>query len=447
MIHKLKKIFDKDLLFSAVYQLWKLVSGPAILFLIPYYLTEVQQGYWYTFISLSALSVFANLGFTAIVLQFSAHEFADLAFNKGYIVPRSEDMRMQLGRLGSLFRFLVRWFSGLVVITFPIIFLIGAYLFYKKNDGIYWLTPWVLYILGSGMSFVNQGLLSFFEGCNQVARIQSIRFIGAVVNFVILVIFLVMKLNIYAIASATLVSSIVITGLIFFMYRKASIQLLNAAKIQPYSWAKDIFSLLWKYALSWVSGYFIFQLFTPLAFDYYGAEFAGKIGLSLSLITAGFTMSNVWLTSVYPKINMAIAKQEWKKLDTLFTKRFILGLITYLSGFTGFYILYLAFYTRFVLFERLLPPVPFLTLLLAWCVQYVVNAFALYMRAHKEEPLVGISIVSGVMVSLSTVCIVRMVAADYMFLGFLITQIVLFPFIYKKYIYYKTVKHLNSIRI
>lgn len=440
MISKIKNLFDKDLLFSAVYQLWKLLSGPAILFLIPYYLTEVQQGYWYTFTSLSALSVFANLGFTTIVLQFSAHEFADFTFSRGYIVPRSDAITMQLGRLGSLFRFLVRWFAGLVVITFPIIFLIGAYLFYKKNDGTYWLIPWVVYVIGSGTSFINQGLLSFFEGCNQVARIQCIRFVGAVVNFAILVIFLTMKLNIYAIATATLASSIVINGLIIFMYGKAAMQLLNAAKIQPYSWAKDIFSLLWKYALSWVSGYFIFQLFTPLAFNYYGAEFAGKIGLSMSLIMAGFTMSNVWLTSVYPKINMAVAKKDWKKLDNVFKKRFLLGLLTYLLGFTGFYVLYLNFYNRFIILERLLPPLPFLTLLLAWCVQYAVNAFALYMRAHKEEPLVGISIVSGIAVSLSTLLIVRSFTADYMFLGFFAAQILFFPLVYKKYVYYKTAK-------
>ncbi len=60
--------------------LWRLFSGPALLILIPLYLSAEAQGYWYTFVSLAALAIFADMGFSTILLQFSAHEFPYLKF-------------------------------------------------------------------------------------------------------------------------------------------------------------------------------------------------------------------------------------------------------------------------------------------------------------------------------------------------------------------------------
>ena len=79
---RLKYIFSHDFKYTLINQLVKLLSGPLILLLIPIYLTAQEQGYWFTIVSLAALSVFADLGFTAIVLQFSAHEFAYLKFDE-----------------------------------------------------------------------------------------------------------------------------------------------------------------------------------------------------------------------------------------------------------------------------------------------------------------------------------------------------------------------------
>lgn len=82
MLFKLKQILsDKDLISTAINQLYRLISGPLMLLFIPLYLTQIEQGYWYTFTSVAALAVFADLGFSNIILQFAAYEFAFLKFN------------------------------------------------------------------------------------------------------------------------------------------------------------------------------------------------------------------------------------------------------------------------------------------------------------------------------------------------------------------------------
>lgn len=113
---------DRDMLHTLLNQLWRVAAGPVLLLCIPLFLTSVEQGYWYTFTSLAALAVFADLGFSTIILQFAAHEFTHLSFD-------------------------------------------------KKGE-----------VCGDSQALFNAALLSFFEGCNSVARVQRIRMVIAMAN-------------------------------------------------------------------------------------------------------------------------------------------------------------------------------------------------------------------------------------------------------------------------
>ena len=84
----------KDIAATFFNQAWRLISGPLMLLLIPLYLTEEQQGYWYLFGSVAALSTFADLGFSNIILQFSAHEYASLKIgNEGFLEGQIENIK------------------------------------------------------------------------------------------------------------------------------------------------------------------------------------------------------------------------------------------------------------------------------------------------------------------------------------------------------------------
>ena len=117
--------YHKDLASTFLNQIWRVFSGPLMLFCIPYFLSPETQGYWYTFISLAALSVLADLGFSNIVLQFSAHEFAFLQFNQN---NQLKGNREHLFRLADFFQFSLKWLFKVILIAFPLI-MIGGYFF------------------------------------------------------------------------------------------------------------------------------------------------------------------------------------------------------------------------------------------------------------------------------------------------------------------------------
>lgn len=156
---------NKDLTNTMINSLWRVISGPVMLLAIPFFLTPLEQGYWYTFSGLAALSIFADLGFTTIVLQFSAHEFAYLKFGEKNILIGDNK---HLWKLSSFFRFTISWLRRIMCIVFPLI-MIGGYIFLSlKPADIHWQIAWILYSIASAGAFFNSALMSFFEGCNSV---------------------------------------------------------------------------------------------------------------------------------------------------------------------------------------------------------------------------------------------------------------------------------------
>ncbi|MCR5756869.1 MAG: hypothetical protein K6F95_03065 [Selenomonas sp.] len=379
-------------------------------------MTVLEQGYWYTFTSIAALSIFADLGFTTIVLQFAAHEFAYLRFSDSHRLRGDKD---HLWRLASFFRFMINWLGKIVSIVFPLIMVGGYYFLSIKEDELYWQIPWLIYSLASAGAFISSALLSFFEGCNSVGLIQGIRFRVGVCQTVTTVSCLAVGLNIYALGIALMVNVLVSGGYIIYCFRQTIKQLWQISAEYCYNWWPEFSALIWRYAVSWCSGYFIFQIFTPIAFYFHGAVFSGKIGISIAMWTASVSIANTWMTAIMPKMNMLISEYKWQDLDTLFNKNLWRTMLTIILGGGAYFVLYFWLHDRVSFFDRVLPPLTMGMLYISWILQSWVNSVAFYLRAHKREPLMNISIISGIWVAVTTYFCARFLPAEYLFVGFL----------------------------
>lgn len=427
---KLSNILTKEIVNSYLNQIWRLITGPLTLFLIPLFITQEIQGFWYTFGSISALSIFADLGFTTIILQFSAHEYAYLSFNSCLEIEGPEKYRR---RLASLFKFVIKWSATLIVIAFPAIFIIGYVLFSLKANTSVWLIPWIIYSCGSAIGFFSSVLASFIQGCGQVSKIQKIYFFTAIINTIVLIIALIIHLELLSISITIFISNICNLIFILYKYRKFLKSLL-IEKDDNTRWRNEILRLLWKYALSWSSGYFIFQIYTPFMFQFHGPIEAGKVGISISLITSIFNLSNIWLSANNPKINVMVAKKEWGELDQEFKKDLLLSILTYMGIIALLFISILIMQNNWPLYQKLRPrflgEVPLLTLVIGWFLQIMVNGMALYLRAHKQEPFVVPSVVSGIFIIVSTYLCAKYLTSSYFFIGFLGSYVYGLPWTY-----------------
>jgi hypothetical protein len=175
----------------------------------------------------------------------------------------------------------------------------------------------------------------------------------------------------------------------------------------------------WKIALSWMSGYLIFQLFNPILFAYFGAVVAGQMGMTLMLTSALCTVAMSWISTKVPIFGQLIARKEYKALDRLFIRTLLQATIVAITGgvlLWGAVVILNA--SQISLSRRVLAPLPFALLTIVAVINVVGFAQAAYLRAHKEEPFLLNSVVLGILMALSTYFLGRVYGAMGMAVGY-----------------------------
>lgn len=427
----LGKKINSDLYNTALNQLWRLISGPLLLIFIPLYLNAEEQGYWFSFISLAALAILADLGFSTIIMQFSAHEFAYLHFDdQGNLAG---DI-VHLQKIATLFVFSLKWAMCLAVIAFPIILVAGYVVLSQRGTNVQWEFPWILYVSGSAIAFINATVLCFFEGCNSVSKVQNIRLKISVVMSCLTLLALFLGLTLYSLSLALLGGAF--AG-IYCIYKKFAVSIISLLKIAfacKYSWKNELLSLIWRYAISWASGYFVFHLYTPLTFFYYGAIEAGRVGISISLCAAVLSLSNVWINAIIPKLNIYVSKREWILLDKLFFDHFVKSLATFLLGFIVVGVIAVLFGEQSLLSGRFVGITSMFLLATSYFIGLIVNGLAVYLRAHKEEPLVKVSLLMALYILVTTFLCAKYLSSEYLFLGYFTSYFIAMPWIIQIFI-------------
>lgn len=437
----LRYLLSHDFRHTAFNQLWRLVSGPLLLFFIPLYLSAEAQGYWYTFISLAALAIFADMGFSAILMLFSSHEFAHLKFSADYRLVGDEKY---IKRMATLWVFSLKWSVAMACVVFPIVLVIGFVILSEKDLTVEWEWPWIIYGLSSINIFINSMALSFIEGCDKVGDIQKIRLKISVVNVAATLLLLLLGVSLYALAFSLLASAVVGCAIIVGKYRQLFLQLFSEARGVKQRWFKEIMPLIWRYAVSWVSGFFILSIFTPVAFHYYSPVEAGKVGLSIALCTAIFAIANVWIIIITPKINMFVARKDSYSLNVTFYRHLFLAALTYAVGMLTLYLVLRYMHELVPITDRLVGAQSFMCLALGWFFQLIVNALAVYVRAHKEEPLMFASFLNGIYVAGTTIMIAIYLPFEYFFGGFLSAYSWVLPWVICVFVKYRNNKGLHA---
>lgn len=401
--------------------------------MIPIYLSQEVQGYWFSFISLAALRVFADLGFSVIIQQFTSHEFAFVDLDKDGVCGSNKHVE----RLAGLFTFSIKWALKLSLIAFPLISAIGFYIMDNTQTEIVWVVPWIIYSLSSVLTFVLGVVFSFIQGHDKVGDINRIQMYSGMAYSVLLVLFMFFDFGLYSLSFALIISQIVSTYILYKKYGRM-IKFYMSYENKFLGWGDEIKSLMFKYAISWSSGYFIFQIFTPLVFYMYGPVFAGKVGFTLSVFQALFGLSTIWVVIVTPKINILISKGLFDIAKKEIIKHTIFSMFTYLLGVIAAALCFV--YVFPIMFDsniliRLTSVTSIMMLSFFWFFQVMINSFALYIRSYKQEPFVYTSVFGAVYTTLGTYFTLSFLGEDYVYLSLLTSIFFLIPmmiYIYKK---------------
>ena len=224
---------------------------------------------------------------------------------------------------------------------------------------------------------------------------------------------------------------------------KIVLNLLKIKVVERVAYWKEIFPYQWKIALSWISGYFIFQLFNPVLFATEGPIVAGQMGMTLTALNAIQAFAMSWLNTKVPLYSKLIALKDYIQLDKLFNRTVKEMTTICLALLLLFFaIIWALNVTQFkfgdhVLAERFLPYLPTFLFMITVYLQQYTNAWATYLRCHKQEPFMVISICGGLADGLSTIILGKLFGLYGITLGYFAIAVLFFPW---GYWIYKTKK-------
>jgi hypothetical protein len=387
--------------FSLLARGWQIFAGPVTLLLVAHYFNLAQQGFYYTFNSVLALQVVFELGLAFVINQFASHEFTTLSWGDDGKVHGDQHA---VDRLHAIIKRSVIWYGGVALLMAIFVMPAGLYLFSRHEVvgfTVLWQAPWVVLVLAASAYLPIIPILAAIEGSGQVAQINRLRLMQGVCSSVLTWAAIYSGVGLYA-ASVTFIVNVAFgSGWIIRTYPV----LLNAIRFQKngdepskFSWKREIWPMQWRIAVSWISGYFIFQLFTPILFYYHGPVMAGQMGMSLVVANIVTVVPMIWLQANTPVMAQSVARGDWLALDRLFAKVFWQSVaVSALGSFTVVTILLI--FSAHPLVHRLLPITDMVYLLAAFFLSHVIGALAHYLRMHKREPFMFLSVFGAILVA------------------------------------------------
>ena len=374
-------------------------AGALTIFIIALRLTKEQQGYYFTFGSLLALQVFFELGLMQVLATFTSHEFANLAWEKnGLIVGDPIALERLKGILGKS----SRWFAVASILLIVGLIPAGLIFFGREHSSttdFVWRLPWILAVLGTAANLFTTPFWAIILGSGDVVTVNHRELIGTIAGTSIALLVLWLHGGLYAIFAVSC-GKIVISWVYLIRNKR---KLLKVAWLEIFkahrrsaeagiSWWGEIWPMQWRIAISWVAGYFVFQLFTPVLFQYQGAVVAGQMGMTLNLSNALLITCLSLIAAKAPEFAKLIAGRNWAVLDALFKRVLVQSLFLVTAGAFAAWGFLWFLQDNFEIGARFIPSRYAALLFATVCLQIVISSFAVYLRAHKQEPFMILSI-------------------------------------------------------
>lgn len=408
--------------YGSINYIWRAISGPVTLLLMVTYFSPETQGYYFTFASLMALQTFAELGLGSVIINFSSHEWSKLQINSN---GQIDGDRSACSRLASLAQFSIKWFSMGGGIFALILATAGLYYFSAKaNSVINWEGPWVALCITTGITIALTPLWFLLEGCNQVSNVYLFRmyqgFIMILVSWVAIAMGAGLWVTVFSSVTGILISLFFIVG----RYRRFFSTLLLFIIKDEISWKRELFPMQWRLGLASFAGYFIGATLTPIVFHFLGPVEAGKFGMTYGLVVMAGGATAMWATVRAPQFGILASQKKYREMDSLLRSLLIItsSILLILSTVLFVFILLINF-SDYNFAKRLLSPLPSFILILGMVASLVCHPIVIYLRAHRREPFLLLSVVLGVSIFLGTIFLSKWYGSIGAVLGYAIVHV------------------------
>jgi hypothetical protein len=397
-------LFERAAAWGVAGKIMQAAAAPVTALLILFFFTPTVQGYYYSFASLLALQIFLELGLATVITTFSSHEWSKLHLDgSGGAVGDEGALR----RLSSLALASFRWYgiAGLILLA---VLALGGTLFLgapASGASVQWRAPWLFLCAASSLVFSLTPVWALLQGCGQVNEVNHFRFLDGLGRNMVLWSSMALGGGLWSVGLTSLFSALFAACFLLLRYRRFFASL-RAHLESPSSvdWWREVFPLQWRIAVSWMSGYFAFYLFTPVIFLYKGPEAAGQMGITWAMASGISGLSSTWAQTRAPHFAQLVAARRFDELDRQAVLIGALGAAVSLAcGLAATGALALVQHYAPSIATRFLPLGPVILFLASDVLHQISVTQATYLRAFKREPFMILSVVFGGLVAVGTI--------------------------------------------
>lgn len=371
---------------------WQVAAGLVTSLLILHFLSPVQQGWYYSFVSLAAFFTLFDMGLSLILIQRSAALFTDLQGT-----PRGGVAGVNAAAFAQLASFAHGWYRRAALVYLLLLLPLGLWFFGGVQETgapgealtALWPWLWAAMLCASAINLWLLPYLSLIEGAGEIGIVYALRLAQGVVGTVACWLLLAGGAGVWACLAVPTVAAGIGLGWLF-LRRPALLALGSRPVANPLPWRTELWPQQWRLAVGWGSGYLLTQIYTPLLLRLEGPTEAGQMGISLTVANALALVSQSWLTHRYPQMAACAARGEWGAMMRVFGAAARIYAAVYLAGAALFFLLLLAAAdTPYP--QRLLPWPALLTVFAAIFLNQLATGFAMALRAARLEPFVWIN--------------------------------------------------------
>lgn len=368
---------NKPVLYSFISLTLRLLTNPLTVTLIALKLTEVEQGIYYTFISVAAIQWVFELGVSTCLVQ------------------RLSAAKDQL-KTDSYIKFGLVFFFSSSVVLFISLYLYSAWV-YKDMVEPSWEGAWLFYSFFICVNLINNFSIIIDEGRLNVEKAYKCRMFSGFAYSLGLVLSLYLGCKLFSLGVAQLFIFIVV----FVINGKGFIceisRIFNNTSINLTSTFKEIWNFQYKLSLVWVFGYFYWNAFAIFFFKYESPEFAGKYGITIALFSALATIMSSWLTTKRASLGRMISEGNINDSIRIFCKSSLIAITGYLiCSFFVYIIIGIKPFPEFI--NRFLTDTWLLHVVLIRFVIMLTELLLIYLRAYNDEPLFKETVINYLLV-------------------------------------------------
>ena len=164
-----------DIVIIVAQRLWQAGAGLLTMLLVAHFLTPIQQGWYYSFLSLATFSILSDFGLLVVLVPITARLFVSLRWLSGGQVEGKQALQFchLMGRSARFYLWL-----GLL---FLILMLPGGWLFFSWRGGVdslpvgQWLPVWISLIIVTVINLLMLPFLLIVEGSGQVGEVYAVK--------------------------------------------------------------------------------------------------------------------------------------------------------------------------------------------------------------------------------------------------------------------------------